>query len=269
MVNSKDQVFAYVIERLNKEAISTARYVVDETIQLDELGAAVTRRHISQVKIKIPVKKFDEELSKLLSSLSATISGFSFRFVHQIVTMTLKKYRAFDSKGKNLHVTESKQFGGTAIIIDVPINLTRTAKHVEFLLPEYTLELEHSRLAIPLGDLWLLQWTHGAPGETKYTLTIKLPLLRKGLRRVFTSEFARSYPPSTSVKGRVLQWFSVIPAQNTYGVQMVYGKRSRKHLFSPLGFLGATLATIILTLLFQPQIEKFLSWIMELLGGGS
>lgn len=225
MVGSKDEGSAYVIERLNKEAVSTARYVVDEIIQLDELGAAVTRRHISEVKIKIPIER--------------------------------------------LRVTESKQFGGTAIIIDVPINLTRTVKHVEFLLPEYTLELEHSRLAVPLGDLWLLQWSHGAPGETKYTLTVKLPRLRKGLSRVFASEFTRSYPPPTSAKGRELQWFSVIPAQNTYGVQMVYGKRPRKRLFSPLGFLGATLATIILTLLFQPQIEKFLSWIMGFLGGGS
>lgn len=187
--------------------------------------------------------------------------------MHQLVTATLKKYRAFDSQGKELPVEESKQFGGTAIIIDIPISLIRNKKHVEFVLPEYTLECEHSTLAVPLGDIWLLQWTHGAPGETKYTLTIKLPHLRKGLGRVFASEFVRSYPPPANIKGHVLQWFSVIPAQNTFSVQMIFGKRPRELLFSPLGFLASTMATIIITLLLQPQIEQIISWIFGLLGG--
>jgi hypothetical protein len=258
------KITAFTLQRLNEVAVSQAKYEVDETVRLNEFGGGVTTRRSKPALVRIPVAMFEKEISELIGALSNyAIEKFGFVVGHAFTTASLESYRALDEAGNEIPIKVNKEMGGTLLQIPMEITLRREGEHVLFTIPAYTLEVRHSKISAKLGDLWLLQWSHGAAGETKYSLAIFLPKLRKDLAsRLVRSDFAEFSPQITEATAkRRYEWRTVVSGQTTFSIYAVYGTKFREGFFSPLGFILSTIATIVLTLLAQPYLEALMRFL--------
>ncbi len=254
------KVSAFTLRRLNQVVVSQAKYVVHETIDLNEFGGGETTRKSEPTQVRIPAAMFDREMNELLKSLSNfAIEKFRFIVGHSFTTASLDSFKAFDENGKELSVSVNREMGGTLLQIPLDIQLKREMEDVAFTIPGYTLEVKHSKISAKLEDMWLLQWSHGAAGETTYSLVIRLPKLRTTISsKLFRSDFAELSPQFTEAANDRYTWRTVIPGQTTFSIYAIYGTKFKERLFSPLGFLLSTLAAIVLTLIVQPYLETIL-----------
>jgi len=150
--------------------------------------------------------------------------------------------------------------------VQIPIERDRKGEFTIFTFPGYVLRVRLSKLPEKLGDNWFLQWTHGALGETRFMLTVGLPELRRHwYERVLKAQHVESMPIHTGVVvhqgSKEYSWACRLRRDDTFRATIAYGKRYRKWLFSPAGFIVSNLLIIVLTIVFTPLIEMLLKGI--------
>jgi len=227
---------------------------VHESIKLNKYGGATTVREFKKGSILIPQKYYQKELEEIKKDHGIEPTGALFKFQHQFLPKPISGYKAYDKDGNEFKIQVQNEFASTIFIVEIPVQIKTDEKDIELILPPYSLEVIHSRLAEKVGEFWSFQWSHGAPSETKYTLDIEIPTLRENIvEKLFYEDYAETAPlPTDEIRSHHKpRWQFILQGGDTFSIHLVYGKRYRKRIFSPIGILLTAIGSVILKMTIE------------------